>query len=348
MLEKFVIFSIDISTFSLLLMAAFLTAAYLVPRELRRRGLTEEYGDHALLLAVVGTIVGAKIGYVLEVWGRIWRGPDGFWTKLEYVLFYWEGLGVKYASDAQYLGLWETLFSAGGLVFYGGFAMGFALLYFYLRYKKQSIWEYGDAFIPSMAIGYGIGRLGCIVSGDGCFGYGASWDIPFLTMEFHHHPSVVYLTSWLGYKPGGVMGTFGVTVWNTPMIEAILSWILFAWMMLKLRFQNFKPGFMVAIFLVWNGIARFLVEFLRINDALIPILDHPTYADGRLIEHHVQHTGEVGETAAEMAARMSAYFENWHWYGFTQSQVFGLLIALAGLIWIFQKKLYVRDDTQKS
>ena len=337
MLEKFILFGFDISTFSLLLMAAFLTAAYLVPRELRRRGLKEEYGDHSLLLAVIGTIIGAKIGYVLEVWSRIWRGPDGFWTKLEYVLFNYEGLGAKYAGNPDFLGLWETLFSPGGLVFYGGFAMGFAFLYFYLRHKKQPIWQYGDAFIPSMAVGYGIGRLGCIVSGDGCFGYGASVDIPFLTMEFYKYESVVKLTSWLGYKPGGVMGTHGVSVWNTPLIEALSTWVLFAWMMLKLRFQSFKPGFMVAVFLVWNGISRFLVEFLRINDALIPVLDHPTYSDGRLIEHHIHHTQQT-----------AAYFQNWHWYGFTQSQIFGLIIALAAVIWIIQKKLYIRDDTQKS
>ncbi len=317
------------------MMAAFLTAAYLIPKELRRRGLKEEVGDHSLLLAVIGTIIGAKLGYVLEVWGRIWRGPDEFLTKLEYVLFNWHGLRVKYPMDAEYLGLWDTLFSQGGLVFYGGFAMGFLFLYLYLRYKKEPIWSYGDAFIPSMAVGYGIGRLGCIVSGDGCFGYGASVDIPFLTMVYHDG-SLQKLTSWFAYKPGGVMGTDGVNVWNTPLMEALLSWALFAWMMLKLRFQGFKPGFMVAVFLVWNGIARFLVEFLRINDALIPVLDHPTYQDGTPIAHHthsVQHT--------------AAYFENWHWYGFTQSQVFGLIIALAGIIWIVQKKLYVRD-TQKS
>ena len=132
------------------------------------------------------------------------------------------------------------------------------------------------------------------------------------------------------------MGTHGVNVWNTPMMEAILSWILFAWMMLKLRHQNFKPGFMVAIFLVWNGIARFLVEFLRINDALIPILDHPSYK-GQLIEHHTHG-----------AVQGAIYFENWHWYGFTQSQVFGLIIALVGLIWIVQQKLYIRNNAAKN
>ena len=117
MLERFELFGLPISTFSLLMMAAFLTAAYLIPKELRRRGLKEEVGDHSLLLAVIGTIIGAKLGYVLEVWGRIWRGPDEFLTKLEYVLFNWHGLRVKYPMDAEYLGLWDTLFSQGGLVF---------------------------------------------------------------------------------------------------------------------------------------------------------------------------------------------------------------------------------------
>mgnify|MGYP002713178434 CR=1 FL=1 len=335
MFEQISLFGIPITSFSLLLMLAFLTAAYLIPKELHRRGLSVEIGDQCLLLAVLGTIVGAKIGFVFEMWGNIWAFPVGFWHTMQYVLLHWDGL-ADFQPDAEYVGLWATLFSRGGLVFYGGFAAGFGALYFYLKYKGQDIWRYGDAFIPSMAIGYGIGRLGCIVSGDGCFGYAAPVQIPFLTMVYagpHSH----YVNSVFSYVTGGSMGTDGVNVWNTPMMEAILSWILFAWMMLKLRHQNFRPGFMVAVFLVWNGIARFAVEFLRINDAMIPVLPHPKL-NGSDILHH---TARGWTSSAD-------YFTHWHWYGFTQSQVFGVAIAIVGLIWILQRKLYLRDDTAKS
>jgi len=333
MFERIQLFgTFNVSSFSVMMMIAFLTAAYLIPRELYRRKLDINIGDQSLLLAVVATIVGAKIGFVIEKWGQIWPGTYDFGTTLKYVLLYWEGLGHLNPKNPAYAGLWETLFSAGGLVFYGGFIAGFGTLYAYLNYKKAENSRYGDAFIPSLAVGYGIGRLGCIISGDGCFGYGASVDIPLLTMVFDQH-SLVRVNSWFAYKMGAAMGTDGVNVWNTPVIEAIFSWILFAWMMLKLRFQGFRPGFMVALFLVWNGIFRFLVEFLRINDALIPIMDPPTYDSGAEITHHNVSPVQTAE-----------YFTNWHWYGFTLSQIIGLTIAAIGGIWIWQKKLFIRDD----
>jgi phosphatidylglycerol:prolipoprotein diacylglycerol transferase len=168
-----------------------------------------------------------------------------------------------------------------------------------------------------LSIGYGIGRLGCMVSGDGCYGYASKIDIPFLTMVF---------------GPNAAMSTMGVRVWNTPLIEAILSWILFGWMWFKGRYQNYRPGFMTALFFIYNGIARFLVEFLRINDAVIPILPYPTY-NGKLLLHHNSWPGNPP----------AFYFEHWHWYGFTQSQIVGIILAIAGLIWMLRGKLYKKE-----
>lgn len=56
-----------ISTFSILLMLAFLSASFLLPRELTRRGLRPEIADWTILLGVVGAIVGSKVFYVFEV-----------------------------------------------------------------------------------------------------------------------------------------------------------------------------------------------------------------------------------------------------------------------------------------
>jgi prolipoprotein diacylglyceryltransferase len=89
---------------------------------------------------------------------------------------------------------------------------------------------------------------------------------------------------------------------------------------------------MTALFFIYNGIARFLVEFLRINDAVIPILPHPTY-NGKLLLHHNSWPGNPP----------AFYFEHWHWYGFTQSQIVGIILAIAGLIWMLRGKLYKKE-----
>jgi phosphatidylglycerol:prolipoprotein diacylglycerol transferase len=174
-----------------------------------------------------------------------------------------------------------------------------------------------------MAIGYAIGRLGCMVSGDGCYGHAASIDIPFLTMV---------------YGPMSVISTSGVNVWNTPVMEAIASLLLFIWMMKYGRYTKYKEGFLVAVFFVVNGLARFLVEFLRLNDALIPLLAQPT------IEITAGQTVPLSyQTAIQSGAGPAYYFLHWHWYGFTQSQVVALLLIAIGLIWIYSKKLYLKQ-----
>ena len=311
-----------ISTFSILLVIAFLTASYLIPRELKRRKLNPEVTDWVILLAVIGTVVGAKIGFVFEVWTDIWIVDESWKDTLYHVLAFRKGMGEK-LPGTNAIGLWEALFSGGGLVFYGGFIAGFGAVWTYLKYNKYDIWTYGDAFIPSMAVGYAIGRMGCMVSGDGCFGHAASIDIPILTMI---------------YGPMSVVSTSGVNVWNTPVMEAFISLMLFIWMMKKGRFANYKPGFMIAVFFVVNGISRFLVEFLRLNDALIPILDPPT------VEIVAGQTVPLSyESAIQAGAGPAYYFQHWHWYGFTQSQLVGVALVAVGLIWIFSKKLYQKS-----
>lgn len=307
----------SISTFAILLMIAFLTASYLAPRELARRKLRPETADWAILLGVIGAIVGAKIGFVFEIWSEIWI-VDNSWTDTLYqILFFYDGMGEKYPGQAK--GLWWALFTRGGLVFYGGLALCFVLIYTYLRKKhgKDHAWEYGDALMPSLAIGYAIGRLGCMVSGDGCYGYGASWNIPILTMV---------------YGPMAAMSSAGVRVWNTPIIEAIFSMGAFAFFMLWARYQNFRPGFQTALFLCYNGLVRFSVEFLRINNAVFAVLPPPMYQGKSLPHHNYISTNPP-----------AYYFENWHWYGFTQAQLTALLLLGIGLAWILLKKLYKKD-----
>lgn len=310
----------SISTFSILLMIAFLTASYLAPRELKRRGLREEAADWSILLAVFGAIVGSKIGFVFEVWSRIWIVDESWSNTLYYILFFKNGMGEKYPGQA--MGLWEALFSRGGLVFYGGLALTFLLIYIYLRrsFGKENVWRYGDALMPSLAIGYAIGRLGCMVSGDGCYGYGSSYDIPLLTMV---------------YGPGAAMSSAGVRVWNTPVMEAFLSAGLFAFYMLWARYQPFRPGLQTAIFLCYNGVARFLVEFLRINNAVWAMLPPPVY-EGKPLPHH----NFISSNPP------AYYFENWHWYGPTQAQFTALALVALGVAWIVVRKLYIKENVR--
>ncbi len=316
-----------ISTFSIMLVVAFLIGSWLIPRELVRRGLIPEHADWAILLAVVGAIVGSKVGFVFEVWDQIWFVDKSFGDTLYHVLFKWDGMRFKYPENKNIIGMWATLFNGAGLVFYGGFVVSFGSIYIYLRKMNLPVWQYGDAFMPALALGYAIGRLGCLVSGDGCYGHAAGVNIPGLTMVYG---PLDFLVGADGVRKWNtpVQSSLGVNVWNTPVMEAIASTILFVIYMKWARFKGFRPGMLVAIFLMWNGLARFSVEFLRLNDAVIPILQAP----------------EVS-----VAARYTKNgLENWHWYGITQSQLVALTIFSAGALWIYLGKLYITDGPKGS
>src|SRR5260221_376946 len=100
-----------------------------------------------------------------------------------------------------------------------------------------------DLAAPALALGYAIGRCGCQLSGDG--DYGKAWDGP-----------------WAMSYPDGTVPT-DRTVHPTPIYET-LAMGLGAWILWQLR-DRFRAGVLFAIYLVYAGAERFLVEFIRRN-----------------------------------------------------------------------------------
>ncbi|MFA9273162.1 MAG: prolipoprotein diacylglyceryl transferase family protein, partial [Baekduiaceae bacterium] len=94
-----------------------------------------------------------------------------------------------------------------------------------------------------------IGRIGCQLSGDG--DYGKPWSGPWA----------------MGYPHGTVPTDPGVTVHPTPIYET-LAMGLAALLLWRLR-DALRPGALFALYLVIAGIERFLVEFVRRNDAVL-------------------------------------------------------------------------------
>ena len=300
-----------ISTYSILLMLSFLTASYFLPKEFRRKGLNPNISDTLILLCIIGAITGSKIFFIWEIWERIWITDTGFWDTFYRVFFTWDGM--KYIGGES---MWGQVFSGGGLVFYGGFIVAFLLIYLYLRTKKLDVWRYGDAFAICLPLCYAIGRLGCFVSGDGCFGYSSHIHIPLITWVYGPADGYCASDPSLAWKYPYIC-TSGVRVWNTPILESFFSLLLFIVFFYWGRFQKFKPGMLMAIFIIWNAIVRFGVEFLRLNDAIIPI-GSPSQKHGNYYNN-------------------PDYFTQWQWYGITQAQLVALILCILSLTWIFSK-----------
>lgn len=96
-------------------------------------------GDVAVI-AAVGGFAGAKIFNAFETWDQFIADPLG------------------------------SLFSSSGLTFYGGLIVATIALWYYSRKIKLDFRYLCDAAAPALILAYGLGRLGCQVSGDGDWG----------------------------------------------------------------------------------------------------------------------------------------------------------------------------------
>jgi len=137
-----------------------------------------------------------------------------------------------------------NIFSGSGLVWYGGAIGGAIGVILWARWRRMLNLTLLDICAPGLAIGYAVGRIGCQLSGDG--DYGIPWDGP-----------------WAMAYPDGTLPT-DVAVHPTPIYET-LAMGLATYVLWRLR-TRFQPGLLFALYLIFAGAERFLIEFIRRND----------------------------------------------------------------------------------
>jgi phosphatidylglycerol:prolipoprotein diacylglycerol transferase len=197
-----------------------------------------------LMFALAFLAAGALIGKRLKEIGKPvdWAYEMGFaallggivGSRIYFVVQNWSS--VK--SD-----LIGNLFSGSGLVWYGGAIGGALAVLAWAWYRDFLGVALLDLAAPALALGYAIGRCGCQLSGDG--DYGKPWNGP-----------------WAMSYPNGTVPTHR-TVHPTPIYET-LAMGLGAWFLWQLR-DRVRAGALFAIYLLYAGVERFLVEFLRRN-----------------------------------------------------------------------------------
>ena len=76
-------------------------------------------------------------------------------------LLYFALYSAQFAHWYDFFFIWE-----GGLVSYGGFIGGLALLFVYLKGRRQSVWAWLDLMVAPFFLGWAFGRVGCFLAGD--------------------------------------------------------------------------------------------------------------------------------------------------------------------------------------
>lgn len=200
----------------------------------------ELMGSMILWAAVIG-FAGAKLFNALENWNDFMRDPVGM------------------------------LIGFSGLTFYGGLVCGgAAVLYIANKHGVKPI-HMVDVGAPGMMLAYGVGRIGCQLSGDGDWGIAnpapkpgwLSWAPDWMwSFRFPHN------VNREGVPIPGCVGKFcnqlEVPVFPTSFYESVICIALFLFLW-SIRKRLKIPGLMFGIYLIFNGIERFLIELVRVN-----------------------------------------------------------------------------------
>jgi prolipoprotein diacylglyceryltransferase len=277
-----IILSLKGSWWGGLLGAAILTGYYYyVDTQRKKEGtkevLTQLYPHDRIMdistVAVISGIIGAKLFTVIEQPQAFFADPIG------------------------------QLFSGDGWTIYGGLIGGFLGTYILLRRKAIPVLPVLDAVAPALIFAYGVGRMGCHLAGDGDWGIPAAaqpdwWFLPDWLWAQDYPRNVLNRGVEMAECVGEYCSHLVPAVYPTSVYEIAMAFTigLILW---SLRKQLTPwPGLLFAIYLMFNGLERFFIEGIRVND---------------------RHEGLGGFTQAEFIAlilfAIGLGWASWLWFG---------------------------------
>jgi len=178
----------------------------------------------------------------------------------------------------------SMIFTRSGFSIYGGLVFGVIAGGFYLRRYSIPILTSLDAVSPAMILGYGIGRLGCQISGDGDWGITSN-----MSLKPDFLPDWLWAQTYENNIAGIVISAPGV--YPTPIYEFLAAITIFA-ILWSIRKRVIAPGNLFAIYLILSGFQRLLIEKIRINKELL-IFDY-SFTQAELVSITLVVGGLVG------------------------------------------------------
>ncbi len=185
-------------------------------------------------------------------------------------LIFWVGLCGILGGKVYYAILNRDpgmIFDRAGIVWYGAFIGGFLALLLTVWRRRLPFARTFDATAPGLALGYGVGRIGCFLVGDD---YGVPTSLPWgmvfkvglprTTAENLRHsfgvdtpPELIDAEGWVAVHP-------------TQLYESAAGFIIWGIILVLLRRGGVKPGNLFLTTVALLTFQRFLVEFVRAKD----------------------------------------------------------------------------------
>jgi phosphatidylglycerol:prolipoprotein diacylglycerol transferase len=210
-------------TYGVLVALAFIAGVWMAARLARRAGLDADAVTNLALYCALAAIVGAKLMMFL----------------------------VDFSYYAEHPGEIFSLatLQAGG-VFYGGLIGALLVAWWYMPRVHLPLAKTADVVAPAIALGHGIGRLGC-------FSAGCCWGIEC------HLPWAVTFTNPVANQLVGV--PLNIPLHPTQLYESAAEFLIFG--ILYWRFgRPHRAGAIISLYLMLYSIVRFVVEFFRYHE----------------------------------------------------------------------------------
>ncbi len=212
---------ITIPTYGVLVACAAIAALLLAVMLAKKLQLDRDRVWNLGLLAIVSAIVGSKLLLIANNWSSFKESPR--------------------------LLLSLPALQSGG-VFLGGVVLAFVVCVPYALYARLPLLRTMDVIAPALALGQGIGRIGCLAAGC-CYGLpvpGSRWGLVFVS-RFANRTTGVPL---------------GVPLYPTQIVESAASLLICA-VLLWLLARRHRDGEVMGAWLFLYGTARFFLEFYR-------------------------------------------------------------------------------------
>lgn len=212
-----------VHAYGLMLATSFVLGILLAARRAQRAGIDQNRIMDLGVLVAISAIVGARLFYVA--------------FHLDEFRGHWTDTFNPFQSSGE-VGI-------GGLTLLGGVILATVTSYLYLRAKKLSFLRVADAVAPSLGLGIFLTRIGCFLNGC-CFGVPChlpwAMTFPYGSPAHYHYGSVPLHPTQLYSSLGGLV-----------MFLALLA----------LGRRRHFDGYLFFSFLVFYGIGRILVDFVR-------------------------------------------------------------------------------------
>jgi phosphatidylglycerol:prolipoprotein diacylglycerol transferase len=240
---------VHLGTFGLLLWLAAVAATMVLHRNFVRNRVDADALSVVAFVVIAG-VLGAKTWHELQDVADLKAamtqiGAPGWKHPLEVALYFLH---------------W---FQAG-FAWFGGMLAGIAMLMWQGRQARpegMTGWMASvrmlDLASPAAAVGYGVGRIGCLTSGDGDYG-------KVTTLPWGVHLRADALVPVRDLVPNAPLNAM---VQPTPIYEFLFALVL-AWLLWRLGRKSRPIGWLTGLYLVLSGLGRFLVEFVRLNPRL--------------------------------------------------------------------------------